>query len=358
MAAWKRRGGLDHYRDKVLSGMTARGYDLAFAEQVFEQIKGFGSYGFPESHAASFALLVYASAWLKCHEPAAFTCALLNSLPMGFYGPAQLVADARRHGVEVRPVDVLASDWDSTLEPSRATGGLALRLGFRLVRGLRKESIARLVAARTERPFVDVADFATRAGLDHFQQQRLAEAGAMRRLAGHRHRARWSLAGIERALPIEDRASDDGVRVALRPPDARDDLAADYATMGLTLGTHPVAQLRSVLARRGIRRSDALAEVPHGGGARHAGLVVVRQRPGSAGGVTFLTLEDELGLVNVVVSPPVARRFRRALLEARLLVVSGEIQRVDGVQHLIARHLDDATALLGGLRHDAEHSWY
>jgi error-prone DNA polymerase len=358
MAAWKRRGGLDHYRDKVLSGMTARGYDLAFAEQVFEQIKGFGSYGFPESHAASFALLVYASAWLKCHEPAAFACALLNALPMGFYGPAQIVGDARRHGVEVRPVDVLASEWDSTLEPSRATGGLALRLGFRMVSGLKREAIERLVAARRARPFADVADFATRAGLDHFQQQRLAEAGAMRRLAGHRHRARWALAGIERALPIEDRASDDGVRVALRPPDAHDDLMADYATVGLTLGAHPLAQLRGVLARRGVRRSDALAEVPHGGGARHAGLVVVRQRPSSAGGVTFVTLEDELGLVNVVVWQQVAQRFRRALLEARLLVVSGEIQRADGVQHLIARHLDDATALLGGLRHDAEHSWY
>ena len=378
MAAWKRRGGLDHYRDKVLSGMTARGYELGFAEQVFEQIKGFGSYGFPESHAASFALLVYASAWLKCHEPAAFACALLNSLPMGFYGPAQLVGDARRHGVEVRPVDVLASRWDSTLEPAQNRGqstfsransdlgilkrysdpGFALRLGFRLVSGLREDAIARLVAARDERPYADVADFATRAGLDHFQQQRLAEAGAMRRLAGHRHRARWALAGIERALPIEERASDDGVRVALRPPDARDDLAADYATVGLTLGTHPVAQLRGVLARRGVRRSDALAQVPHGGGARHAGLVVVRQRPGSAGGVTFITLEDELGLINVVVWQQVALRFRRALLEARLLVVSGEIQRADGVQHLIARHLDDATALLGGLRHDAEHSWY
>jgi error-prone DNA polymerase len=358
MAAWKRRGGLDHYRDKVLSGMTARGYELSFAEQVFEQIKGFGSYGFPESHAASFALLVYASAWLKCHEPAAFTCALLNSLPMGFYGPAQLVGDARRHGVEVRPVDVLASDWDSSLEPSRATGGLALRLGFRMVSGLREDAIARMCAARDQRPFADVADFATRAGLDHFQQQRLAESGAMRRLAGHRHRARWSLAGIERALPIEDRASDDGVRVALRPPDVRDDLAADYATVGLTLGTHPVAQIRTLLARRGVRRSDALAQVPHGGGARHAGLVVVRQRPGSAGGVTFVTLEDELGLVNVVVWQQVALRFRRALLEARLLVVSGEIQRADGVQHLIARHLDDASALLGDLRHDPEHSWY
>jgi error-prone DNA polymerase len=358
MAAWKRRGGLDHYRDKVLSGMTARGYDLAFAEQVFEQIKGFGSYGFPESHAASFALLVYASAWLKCHEPAAFACALLNALPMGFYGPAQIVGDARRHGVEVRPVDVLASDWDSTLEPSRATGGLALRLGFRMVSGLKREAIERLVAARRARPFADVADFATRAGLDHFQQQRLAEAGAMRRLAGHRHRARWALAGIERALPIEDRASDDGIRVALRPPDARDDLRADYATVGLTLGAHPLAQLRGVLARRGVRRSDALAEVPHGGGARHAGLVVVRQRPSSAGGVTFVTLEDELGLVNVVVWRQVAQRFRRALLEARLLVVSGEIQRADGVQHLIARHLEDASDLLGGLRHDAGHSWY
>lgn len=359
MAAWKRRGGLEHYREKILAGMAERGYELAFAEQVFEQIKGFGSYGFPESHAASFALLVYASAWLKCHEPAAFACALLNSLPMGFYGPAQIVGDARRHGVRVLPVCVVASQWDSTLEPVDASvGGLALRMGLRMVSGLRAESIATLIGARNERAFVDIADFVERGRLDHFQQQRLAEAGAMKRLAGHRHRARWALAGVEPALPLEATASDDRAAVTLRPPSARDDLLADYATTGLTLGAHPLALARGALAKRRVKRSDEVAAVAHGAPVRCAGLVVVRQRPSSAKNVTFVTLEDERGLINVVIWEHIALRFRRPLLEARIMLVHGQIQRAEGVQHVIADKLENISALLAGLATEAEHSWF
>lgn len=358
MAAWKRRGGLDHYRDKVLTGMIARGYEVAFAEQIFEQIKGFGSYGFPESHAASFALLVYASAWLKCHQPAAFTCALLNSLPMGFYGPAQLIGDLKRHGVEVRPVDVRSSDWDSTLEPATCVGGLALRMGLRMVSGLGAEAMQRLIDARKQRAFADVADLVSRTRIDHFGQQRLAESGALRALAGHRHRARWTLAGVQAPLPLEATASDDGARVSLRPPTARDDLYADYATTGLTLGAHPLALIRSELRRLQVKSSDVIATLAHGTAARHAGLVVVRQRPASANNVTFVTLEDERGLVNVVVWEQVAQRFRRVLLEARILRASGEIQHADGVTHLIARHLDDLSHLLEGFAHEAPHSWF
>jgi error-prone DNA polymerase len=433
MAAWQRRGGLEHWRERILGGMAAHGYDAGFAERVFEQIKGFGSYGFPESHAASFALLVYASAWLKCHHPAIFAASLLNSLPMGFYAPAQIVADARRHGVRVLPVDVLASDFDCTLEPlaaapqpgvaaashapatpprpgaavarviavrqpgaalagalsigrgdAAAAGGsaatasaasgpppLALRLGFRIAEGLGEEAMARVMAARAAQPFVDVGDLATRAQLDRGSLQKLAAAGALKRLAGHRHRALWAIAGTEpagrsppiapppaspgtqrppRTLPLQfGDSSRSEARISLRPPDAAANVHADYAALGLSLEGHPLALVRARLQRKGMLRAVDLEAREDGAPVRLVGLVTMRQRPGTASGVTFVTVEDETGQVNLVVWRQVAERYRRALLESRLLAVRGRLQAANNVRHVIVDRMDNADALLPAL---------
>jgi error-prone DNA polymerase len=344
MAAWKRRGGLEPFRDKILTQMAANGYRAEYAERIFEQIKGFGEYGFPESHAASFALLAYASAWLKCHHPAAFTAALLNAQPMGFYQPAQLVQDLQRHGVIVRPVDVTASDWDCTLERER-DGALALRLGLRQVRGLGEELARRIVAARRAAPLRDVADLARRARVTAPERARLADAGALRRLSGHRHRARWDGAGAELPAPVLDAARLTEQRVTLRPPSRRDEVLTDYRTQGLSLRDHPVALVRATLARRRMLRArDALRQA--GRALRYAGLVTTRQHPQTAKGVTFLTLEDETGQVNVIVWRALAERQPRELVEAVLLGVDGVLEESDGVQHLIAHRLHDLTHLL------------
>ncbi len=344
MAAWKRRGGLEKHRDALLAGMARNGYTVEFAERIFEQIKGFGDYGFPESHAASFALLAYASAWIKCHEPAAFSCALLNSLPMGFYLPAQLVADARRHGIVVHPVDVRYSDWDCTLE------GEALRLGMRLVSGLHEEAGRRVAAARAQAPFRDLDDLAHRASLDRGAMGALAEAAALRGLAGHRHRARWQGAAVERQMPLfAGVAAPAEERIAIPPPSAFEDTRADYASTGLTLGAHPVALLRNALRQRRYSRARELEAFAHGRPARHAGLVILRQRPQTASGVTFMTLEDETGMVNVVVWRDIAERQRRVFLESRLLGIEGRMEMAEGTRHLIAKRFEDLSPLLRGL---------
>jgi error-prone DNA polymerase len=344
MAAWKRHGGLEKHRGTLLAGMARNGYTAEFAERLFEQIKGFGDYGFPESHAASFALLAYASSWIKCHEPAAFSCALLNSLPMGFYQPAQLVADARRHGIEVRPVDVRYSDWDCTLE------GDALRLGMRVVAGLHGDAGRRVAAARAQAPFRDLDDLAHRAALDRGALGRLAEAAALRGLAGHRHRARWQGAAVERQLPLfAGAAAPAEARIAIPPPSTFEDTRADYASTGLTLGAHPLALLRRALRQRRYARASDLAALDHGRHARHAGLVILRQRPQTASGVTFMTVEDETGLVNVVIWRDLAERQRNVFLESKLLGIEGRMEMADGSRHLIATRLEDLSPLLGGL---------
>jgi error-prone DNA polymerase len=395
MAAWKRRGGLEHFQQRIVEGMRERGYSEEFAHQVFEQIKGFGSYGFPESHAASFALIVYVSCWLKCHEPAIYAAALLNSQPMGFYQPSQIIQDARRNGVEVRPVDVCASDWDCSMEQQRmgrapaarpeqqmgrapaarsmanseweeprrdglpqhvsdsplAIGHspLSLRLGLRLIRGLSPDAGGRIVAARQERAFASVEDLVTRAALNRFERQRLAEAGALRTLAGHRHRAHWAIAGAEPLPAVLDGAGIEAQRVALKPPSEAANTMSDYAHLGFTLGRHPLALIRAQLTTRKARSARELAALGHGHPARAAGLVTVRQRPGTASGVTFVTLEDETGVVNVVVWLTLAAQQRRELTESSLLAVDGELQVADGVRHLIARRLHDWSPLLQGL---------
>src|SRR5687767_13009413 len=334
MAAWKKRGGLQHFEEKLKQGMARNGYSAQFADALYRQILGFGEYGFPESHSASFALLVYVSAWLKCHHPAAFCAGLLNSQPMGFYAPSQLVQDARRHGVEVRPPDVNASEWDCTLEDG------ALRLGLRMVRGL-SEAEGRRVSLN--RPYSGVLDL----DLDKKDLRCLAAAGALQSLAGHRRLAHWAAAGAGRRAPLE-RPAPERVPLLARPSEGQE-IVADYASLGLSLGRHPLALLRERLRRRKLLESVKLKDLPHGSLACVAGLVTCRQRPDTASGVIFVTLEDETGCANIVVWRAVAERQRHALLGSRLLAVQGVVERDGEVVHLVARRLHDYTPMLGPL---------
>jgi len=349
MAAWKRHGGLEPHREKLLTGMLDRGYSLEFGERLFEQIKGFGSYGFPESHAASFALITYVSCWLKCHHPSAFAASLINSQPLGFYSPDQLLQDARRHGIAVLPVDVRHSDWDCTLDFSK--GAAAIRLGLRLIDGCSETAVQALMRERARRPFDDVGDLCQRTGLDRRQQGLLADAGALRGLSGHRHRARWDISGVENRLPLFDQArATTEARVALPLPSAWEDMQADYRSTGTTLGRHPISFLRAQLRSRGCLDAAQLAGHGHGRRVRIAGLVRMRQRPQTASGVTFLTLEDETGMVNAVVWRHVADRQHRVLVDTQLMQIDGRLERVDGVQHVIVQRMLCLDELLQGLR--------
>ncbi|MHB8455290.1 MAG: error-prone DNA polymerase [Acidiferrobacterales bacterium] len=369
MAAWHRRGGIQNFEKRLIDGMRQRGYTEEYAHQIFDQISGFGEYGFPESHSASFALLAYASAWLKCHEPAAYLCALLNSQPMGFYAPAQLVQDACRHGVEVLPVDVCVSDWDCTLEGNifmhaEGIGARAaipaqtreehssktkVRLGLRLVSSLTRDGAQRLVDARAQGPFVDVADLARRGRLASRDLDALAAAGALAALAGHRHAARWVVAGVESVLPLLEKAAIVEGQPLLRAPTEGEDIVADYASLGLSLRRHPLDSLRPRLDRLGMLSAAAVHMLPHGSAVRTAGIVIGRQHPSSAGGVIFATLEDETGHINIIVWPKLAERERRVLLGAHLMVVTGKVERDGEVLHVVARHMEDRSALLGAL---------
>lgn len=360
MAAWRRGGDMEPHRLRIRQLMLEKHYSPEFIDQIFEQIKGFGSYGFPQSHAASFAKLVYISCWLKRHEPAAFACALLNAQPMGFYSASQIVQDARREkggrvAIEVRPVDVLHSDWDNTLEGGYVRCGVddggqaALRLGFRQVGGLSEAAGRAIMAARAQRTFTDVRDLCLRARLDEKARTALAEAGALQSLAGHRHAARWAIAGIERQRPLLPGSPDEDA-IALPSPGLGEDVTSDYRATGLTLGAHPLSLLRERLRRQRVVDSRQLRALPHGRGAFAAGIVTQRQRPATAKGTIFITLEDEHGMVNVVVWSHVALRDRKALLGSRLLAVRGRWEQVDGVAHLIARRLEDFSHLLGELQ--------
>ncbi|EHY77418.1 error-prone DNA polymerase [Stutzerimonas stutzeri ATCC 14405 = CCUG 16156] len=348
MAAWKRHGGLEPHRQRLTERMLANGYQAEFAARLFEQIKGFGSYGFPESHAASFALLSYASSWLKCHEPAAFACALINSWPMGFYSPDQILQDARRHGIEIRPVDIRFSDWECSLE-SGEQGDAAIRLGLCLVRGFNEEVAQRLVLTRRQAAFVDIEDVCRRAALDQRSRELLADAGALRGLVGHRHRARWAIAGVEEQMPLFAGLVAQDSAVTLPLPSVAEDMQSDYELLGTTLGPHPLKLLRTALRARRCLASKDLIGVASGRQIRLAGLVTGRQKPQTASGVIFVTLEDEFGMVNVVVWHHLAERQRRALIGSQLLQVEGKLESQDGVRHLIAGRLTDLTALLSGL---------
>ena len=344
MAAWKRRGGLEQFQQKLKQGMCDRGYSDQFAEQICSQIQGFGEYGFPESHSASFALLAYVSAWLKRHHPAQFTCALLNSLPMGFYAPAQLVQDAIRHGVKVLPVDVQHSNVDSIVEkPS------VIRLGLRRVKGLSEAGMARIVEARGHKFFAAVQDLSDRAALNRRDLECLASADALSNLSGHRYYAFWSISGVEKAMPVFPSIRFTEGQPLLRRPTEGDDIVADYGQVGLSLRRHPVALLRERLSRDHIYSAQALWALRSGTTASAAGLVINRQRPASASGVIFLTLEDETGYVNVVVWSGTAENQRQPLLCSKMLAVTGRVQQEDGVLHLVAGRLRDLSAWLGKL---------
>ncbi|NKJ47636.1 error-prone DNA polymerase [Burkholderia sp. SG-MS1] len=349
MAAWKRKGGLDKYYDRIVNGMMERGYKKEFAESIFQQIHGFGEYGFPESHAASFALLVYASSWLKCHEPEAFLAAMLNSLPLGFYSASQLIQDAQRHGVKVLPADVTISNWDSVLDHHESSSRPAVRLGLSLLKGMKDGAAERIEAARAVRQFASVGDLAKRAQLDRKDLQVLAAANSLSSLAGNRREALWASVA---AVPDRDILADarvDDETPALGAPSEGEDVVADYNSMSLTLGRHPLSLLRPVLLEQRLVPAATLMTYRNGRLARGCGLVTVRQRPGTAKGVMFVTIEDETGNVNVIIWPSLQEKFRQEALGASLLAVYGTWQCEGEVRHLVAQRLVDLSHLLGGL---------
>ena len=349
MATFKRNGDIENFRERFIEGMVARSYERDFAERCFKQIEGFSTYGFPESHAASFALLVYVSAWMKCHYPEAFACALLNSQPMGFYAPAQIVRDAREHGVEVLPVDVNRSDWDCTLEPKGARP--ALRLGLRQVKGLGEEAARQLVERRGN-GYADPLALWRRAGLSGRSLEALARADAFRSMGLDRRAALWAVKGLPEAEPLplfaaageEDVGEEPKVELPALPPEAQ--VMEDYSSLRLSLKAHPVSFLRDTLARQGFRPCGQLLQARNGERLAVAGLVLVRQRPGSANGVIFLTLEDETGIANLVVWPRLFERQRPTLLGASLLGVRGKVQREGEVIHLVSEDTRDLSPWL------------
>ncbi len=348
MAAWKRRGGLGPFEERLIQGMRQRGYEEDFARQIFKQILGFGEYGFPESHSASFALLVYVSCWLKCHTPAAFTCALLNSQPMGFYSASQLTQDLRRHGVEIRAADVNKSDWDSSLE--RALDGKpALRLGLRQIKGLAEEAGRKIVRQRAAGRFGSIQQLLERTGVNRRELGALAAAGALKSIAGHRHKVRWTVAGVEEPTPLIPSMDRYEAVPMLKKPTEGQDIVADYQSLGLTLERHPMALIRTRLDVHRYVKAECLNELQSGRPIRVAGLVITKQRPGTASGVTFVTLEDESGCTNLIVWKKIAEEQRDVLLHARLMGVEGELQKEGKVIHVIARKLIDHSELLGEL---------
>jgi error-prone DNA polymerase len=361
MATFKFTGGVHHFKDKLIKGMIDNGYTPEFAERTFRQLEGFGSYGFPESHAASFALIAYASSWMKCHHPDVFCCAILNAQPMGFYDPSQLVLDARQHDVEVRPIDINASDLDCTLEP-RDDERRVVRLGLKMTRGLAEKDALLLVERRGERPFASILDVARRTDLPVAALVFLARADAFRSLGLSRREAQWAIKALkDGTLPLlaeADRREErhlpevSEAHVSLRPMTQGREVVEDYRSHGLTLRSHPLAFLRRELAASGIIPCAALQETRDGARVSVAGLVLVRQRPGSAKGVMFITLEDESGVANLIVWPKTFEGYRRVVLESQMMVCTGRVQKASGVIHVIAQRMTDQSAILariGGL---------
>jgi error-prone DNA polymerase len=388
MAAWKRKGGLEKFYNKIIDGMLANNYEREFAEQIFRQIQGFGEYGFPESHAASFALLAYASSWLKCHEPQAFLAALLNSLPMGFYSASTLIQDAKRHKVKILPVDVQVSNWEATLEfaatqsaashsvdtsaaepateltdnsaehvadclssKPKSKGEPAVRLGLNQLKGMQEAAAQRIVQARAQAPFESVADLARRADLNRHDLNALAAGNALESLAGHRRAALWDAVV---SVPDKDILREAPVYETVSPQltllTEGQSMVADYDSLGLTLGRHPLELLRDTLSKMRFSSSAVLQEQPDRRLVRAAGIVTVRQRPGTAKGVVFVTLEDEYGQINLLVRPALVERQRKELLTSRLMGAYGRWQSANGVQHVIVERLVNLTHLLGQLQ--------
>jgi error-prone DNA polymerase len=341
--------GIDKYYDRIVNGMMERGYEKDFAESIFQQIHGFGEYSFPESHAASFALLVYASSWLKCHEPEAFLVAMLNSMPLGFYSASQFIQDAQRHNVKVLPADVTISNWNSVLERHKSASRPAVRLGLSLLKGMKDGAAERIEAARAVRQFASVSDLAKRAQLDRKDLQVLAAANSLSSLAGNRREALWaSVAAVPDRDILADARMDDETPV-LGAPTEGEDIVADYNSMSLTLGRHPLSLLRPALLEQRLVPAATLMTYRNGRLARGCGLVTVRQRPGTAKGVMFVTIEDETGNVNIIIWPSIQERFRQETLGASLLAVYGAWQCEGDVRHLVAQCLVDLSHLLGGL---------
>ncbi len=360
MATFKFTGGVSHFKDKLVSGMVERGYTPEFAEKTFGQLEGFGSYGFPESHAASFALIAYASSWLKCHHPDVFCAALLNAQPMGFYAPAQIVRDAREHGVEIRPACVNASRWDCTLEPTDRDSRFAVRLGLRMVRGLANGDAARLVSGRADLPFRTIDELWRRAQAPVSALTRLAEADAFLPSLGlQRREALWEIKALrddplplftataerehQRIPEIQEPAPD------LLPMTAGREVVEDYTHLGLTLRDHPLAFLRDELQRRHVMTCADGTAMRDRRLTRIAGLVLVRQKPGSAKGVMFITIEDETGVANLVIWPSLYEQRRRVVLSSSLLIVDGKVQREGEVVHIVATKLHDGSDLLASV---------
>ncbi len=350
MAAWKKKGGLEPFQKKLIEGMTARGYAQEYAEQIYAQICGFGEYGFPESHAASFALLAYQSAWLKCHYPAAYAAALINSQPMGFYTPSQIVQDAARHGVRALAVDVCVSEWNCTLEKFASEAKPALRLGLRLVKGLNEEAALQIESARTKKMFASVDDLAQRAKLNSLALGALSRADALATLAGHRRKAYWETLGYELdAGLVQKNESVAAHQFELPAAQIGQEVVADYQSTGLTLRAHPLSLMRETLNKQRIIRAQDLVYARHHQIVRVSGLVTCRQRPETAKGVTFVTLEDETGMMNIVVWTKLGERQRNVLLQAQLMTVFGHIECESGVIHVIAGQLRDDSTMLAGL---------
>jgi error-prone DNA polymerase len=360
MATFKFTGGVSHFRDKLIAGMVTNGYEAEFAEQTFKQLEGFGSYGFPESHAASFALIAYASAWLKCWHPEIFCAALLNSQPMGFYAPAQIVRDARDHGVEIRPVCANASRWDCTLEPTGSDERFAVRLGLRMVKGLANAHGASIVTVRADQPFGSVDDLWRRAGVPVAALTQIAEADGFRPPFGlGRREALWAIKALrDEPLPLFAAASAREAKVVpevaepaviLRPMTAGGEVVEDYRHVSLSLRDHPVSFLRPELRHRRMVSCQEAMDAKDGRWLEAAGIVLVRQRPGSAKGVMFITLEDESGIANLVVWPKVFEQNRRTILSAGMIAIRGRVQREGEVVHLVAQRLTDLSAELASV---------
>jgi error-prone DNA polymerase len=364
MGAWRRSGVIDQFRQKLTQGMLNRGLSQEFAEQVFRQIRGFGEYGFPESHAASFALLVYVSAWLKHYYPAVFTAALINSQPMGFYAPAQLIRDVRQHGVTVRPIDVNYSGWDCRLEldeqpsgtdgQSIATPSPALRLGMRLIRGLAQSDARQIELARGERPFASMREFARRTGLGRATIIRLSQADAFASLGRSRRQALWEAlsqqpAGSQRMPLFADQVDDDPL-VSLPPQTSIDQVFADYNLTGLSLKAHPISFYRAQLEHWKIIPANQLAEHTHHQRVRVAGLVLLRQRPSTAKGITFVTLEDETGTINLIVRQQVWDRYRAIARRSPAWIATGQLQNRQSIIHVVVSRLQDLASRLRELQ--------
>jgi len=353
MATFRNDGKVSMFRERFIKGMLANNYERDFAERCFSQIEGFGTYGFPESHAASFAILVYASSWVKCHHPDVFLCAILNAQPLGFYAPAQLVSDARAHDVLVFPVDINASRWDCTLEP-QADGTFAVRLGFRMIKGMNTEAAAKIVAAR-HAPYKNLDDLWSRTEISLQHLEALAEADACMSVGVDRRQALWSVRALRKPLPLfaaADKRADIWAphvhepSVALTPLTAGENVLQDYATISFSLRDHPLRFLRAHLSRARWQPLGSLMQAKGGDQVRIAGLVLVRQRPGSANGIVFISLEDETGLGNLVVWPSFFESHRAVVMASRMLACAGRVKREGDIIHIVVKELYDLTPWL------------